>query len=116
MNADLNAQLDHLTTAIFDTVKYNFTNQNDVINTAFNSVENSINNYGTGKIPDFSTTSTYGAGQISYFNRISEKTVYESSCPPGSYSVFYTDVWVPSTSQQFTDEVSCQSKVTIDTT
>lgn len=64
MSADLDAQLGHLTTAIFDTVNYNFTNKSSVTNTAFNSVENTINNYGTGKIPDYSTTSTYGADQI----------------------------------------------------
>ena len=112
-STDLDGQIDHLSTVVFGVNNYNFAQERTTVEDQFTSVKNTIDNYGTGKIPDFSPTSTDGSAQISFFNTISDKTAYTSACAPGSFSVFYTDVWVPSTSVNYTNLVSCLSKVSI---
>ena len=111
MSTSLNGQIDHLSTCVFNTANYNFSNRIQGVNDVFNGVKTTVNNYGQGKIPDFDISSTYGSGQISFFNTINSKTAYNVSCPQGSYTIFYTDVWVPSTSNQYQNYVDCLTKV-----
>ena len=116
LHVDIDGQLNHLTTSVFGVSNYNFTQQRATVESQFTSVKNTIDNYGTGKIPDFDTTSSFGSQQLSAFNTINSKTAYTTVCPPGSFSVFYTDVWVPSTNPTYTNLVSCLTKVSITTT
>ena len=68
-----------------------------------------------GHIPDFDVTSTNGKLQIDSFNNIASKSLFSSTCPSGSYSDFYTDVWVPGLGG-YQNYVSCRNKLSIDNT
>ncbi len=71
---------------------------------------------GLGRIPDFDVTTTNGLSEISYFNTVANKSAFSASCPSSTHTLFYQDAWVPGVSSTYQSLVSCQNKVSIDST
>ena len=70
-----------------------------------------IDNIGLGHKPDFETNTSNGQTQIAYFNTVADKTLFTTSCPSSSSSLFYQDVWVPGHSAEYQSLVGCQGKI-----
>lgn len=47
---------------------------------------------------------------------IANKNYFSVTCPSASYSVFYTDVWVPGLSSTYQSYVDCGGKISVDAT
>ena len=100
--------------AVHNSKEYDFTSMTTNLNTKVSNLGTAIDDAGFGNVPDFDTSSTEGAAEIAYFNQVAEKSLYTVTCPEASYSVFYTDVWVPGVSMTYQSYVSCRDKVSID--
>jgi hypothetical protein len=52
---------------------------------------------------------------MAYFRSVADKSLF-TSCPSGSYPVFWQDAWVPGHSTTYQGYVGCQGKVAEDAT
>jgi hypothetical protein len=116
VNPTLQGYISQLKTSVFGTNQYDFTTMTSTLNTKVTNMQTAINDIGLGHLPDFDITTTDGQAQISNFNSIANKSIFTTSCPPSSFSIFYQDVWVPGLSTTYQASVNCLNKVGIDNT
>ncbi len=116
INPTLQSYLSQLKTSVFGTKQYDFTTLTTSLNTKITTMQTIIEDVGLGHIPDFDIATSDGQTQISNFNSIANKSVFSSSCPSSSYTIFYQDVWVPGVSTTYQASVDCLNKVSIDNT
>lgn len=112
----LSGYITNLKTSIFNTNLYNFTEFTTNINSKLTSMSTLIDYAGLGRMPDFDVTTSNGLAEVSFFNTVANKSLFSTSCPNSSYSVFYQDAWVPGVSSTYQALVSCQNKVAEDAT
>jgi hypothetical protein len=116
VNPTLRGNLDNLQKAVSSAKLYDFTGLNNNITNQLSTMKNTIDDCGYGRVPDYDVTSLLGKEQINRFNKISNHSLFTTSCPSSSFTSFYTDIWVPSISAASQTYVSCDPKVGIDST
>lgn len=112
----LSGYFNNLKTSIFNSKLYNFTDLTANIDSKLTSMSTIIDFTGLGRIPDFDVTTSNGQAEMAFFNTVANKSLFPSSCPSGSYIIFYQDAWVPGISSTYQSLVSCQNKVPQDAT
>lgn len=116
VNPTLSGYISELKSSVFDSYKYQFTTVTTNINSQVSKFQTTINDIGLGHLPDFDITTANGQLQISKFNQIANKSIFNTNCPSGSFNIFYQDVWVPGLSTTYQASVDCLGKVSIDNT
>ena len=112
----LSGYFSNLKTSIFNSKLYNFTDLRSNLDSKLTTMSTLIDFVGLGRIPDFDVTTANGLSEMSYFNTVANKSLFSTSCPSSTYSVFYQDAWVPGVSSTYQSLVSCQNKVSEDAT